>query len=43
MSVDNDLLLWDGKNAPADGEIIYVAGRIQDQTGKPIKGSRVEI
>ena len=43
MSVDNDLLLRDGKNDPADGEIIYVAGRIRDQTGKPIKGARVEI
>lgn len=43
LTLDNDLLFRDGKTERADGDIIYVKGRILDQTGKPIEGARVEI
>lgn len=43
LSLDNDLVLRDGRDQPADGNIIYVKGTIRDQTGKPIENARVEI
>lgn len=43
LSVDNDLLLRKDGAARADGEIIYVKGRVRDQSGRPIRGARVEI
>ena len=43
LSLDNDLVLREGRNQPADGEIIYVKGIVRDQTGKAIPKARVEI
>ena len=43
LSLDNDLVLREGRDQPADGEIIYLKGIIRDQTGKPIPKARVEI
>ena len=43
LSVDNDLLFREGRTQPAEGDIIYVEGRVRDQTGRPVAGARVEI
>ena len=43
LSVDNDLLYHQDPESLADGEVIYIRGRLLDQTGKPIKDARIEI
>ena len=43
LSVDNDLLYNLDPQSRANGEIIYIRGRLIDQTGKPIKDARIEI
>ena len=43
LSVDNDLLYHQVPESLADGEVIYIRGRLIDQTGKPIKDARIEI
>src|SRR5260370_22557738 len=40
---DNDLVHVAGHAAPAKGAVTRVAGRILDQTGRPLSGARVEI
>ena len=43
LSVDNDLLYNIDPKSRANGEVIFIRGRLLDQTGKPIKGARIEI
>ena len=43
LSIDNDLVLIPGSQTPAEGAVIHIAGRVLDQTGKPIPDARVEI
>ena len=43
LSVDNDLLYHQDPESLADGEVIFIRGRLLDQTGKPIKDARIEI
>ncbi len=43
LSIDNDLLFLPGRTQRADGEMIHISGRVRDQSGKAIKGARVEI
>ena len=43
LSIDNDPRYHQGPESLADGEVIYIRGRLRDQTGKPIKEARIEI
>ncbi|MFQ5953898.1 MAG: protocatechuate 3,4-dioxygenase subunit beta [Kiloniellales bacterium] len=43
LSIDNDLAVAPGGTERAQGRLIYVLGRVLDQTGKPVRGARVEI
>jgi len=43
LSVDSDLARVAGSSAQAEGELLYVTGRVVDQKGRPIAGARVEI
>jgi protocatechuate 3,4-dioxygenase beta subunit len=43
LDQDNDLLLIDDTITPAVGEILWVSGRVLDNTGSPVRGAVVEI
>jgi len=43
LSIDNDLLYLPGHGERAEGRLIHVVGRVLDQSGKPVRGARVEI
>ncbi|MBO88072.1 MAG: hypothetical protein CMP14_01000 [Rickettsiales bacterium] len=43
LSIDNDLLYNLDPQSRATGEVIYIRGRLTDQTGNPIKNTRIEI
>ena len=42
LSLDNDLVLREGRDPTADGDIIYLKGIVRDQTGKPIPSTRIQ-
>lgn len=43
LDADADLTRIKGKPGRAKGEILYVAGRVLNRKGEPVKGARVEI
>ncbi|MGO4551751.1 hypothetical protein AB4059_11690 [Lysobacter sp. 2RAF19] len=43
LESDADLTRVEGAKAPAEGQIIQVAGRVVDVDGKPIRGASIEI
>lgn len=43
LDKDNDLTSVAGREGRAAGQVIYVRGRVQDRTCRPIEGARVEI
>ncbi len=43
LDQDADLTSIKGRKGIAAGSIIHVAGRVFDQTGKPIAGAKIEI
>lgn len=43
LDVDNDLLLINDAITPGVGDIMWVSGRVLDNTGSPVRGAVVEI
>ena len=43
LDEDNDLTVVSGREGKAEGQIIYVAGQVQDSQCRPVEGARVEI
>jgi protocatechuate 3,4-dioxygenase, beta subunit len=43
LDKDNDLVLIEGSDRLADGEITHLAGQILDRDGEPVEGALVEI
>jgi protocatechuate 3,4-dioxygenase beta subunit len=43
FSLEHDLTLVPGSSVRAEGEVIYVQGRVVDHTGLPVSGANVEI
>lgn len=43
LDQDNDLLLINDAITPAVGEILWVSGRVLDNSGSPVRGAAVEI
>lgn len=41
--LDADLTLVDGHQRRAEGDIIYVAGRVLNRKGEPVSGAKIEI
>ncbi len=43
LDKNNDLTFLEGKSRRAEGDIVYVTGRVQDEACRPVPGAMIEI